>query len=101
MISEKDRQSIDLLRGMITSIRKQVSEAEDLIEIAEQFIEILKTDNSEEYITPSEAASELGLVKSTVIAQIKKGNIKAHRVEREYRIAKSEIQRIKEGRITD
>ena len=101
MISEKDRQSIDTLRGMITNIRKLVVDAEDIIRMAEQFIEVLETDNSEEYITPSEAATELGLVKSTVIAQIKKGNIKAHRVEREYRIAKSEIQRIKEGRITD
>ena len=101
MISEKDRQSIDTLRGMITNIRKLVVDAEDIIRMAEQFIEVLETDNSEEYITPSEAATELGLVKSTVIAQIKKGNIKAHRVDREYRIAKSEIQRIKEGRITD
>ena len=101
MVSEKDRQSIDLLKGLITGIREQVSEAESLIKMAEQFIEVLKTDNSEEYVNAGEAAMELGLVRSTVTAQIKKGNIKAHRVEREYRIAKSEIQRIKEGRITD
>ena len=101
MISEKDRQIICQLKGMIVRMREQVSEAENIIKTAERFIVVLETDNSEEYITPSEAASELGLVKSTVIAQIKKGNIKAHRVEREYRIAKSEIQRIKEGRITD
>lgn len=101
MISEKDRQSICQLKSMIVRMRKQASEAEDIIRTAECFISVLEADNSEEYITPSEAASELGLVKSTVIAQIKKGNIKAHRVEREYRIAKSEIQRIKEGRITD
>ena len=101
MISEKDRQIICQLKGMIVRMREQVSEAESLIKMAEQFIEVLKTDDSEEYVNAGEAAAELGLVRSTVTAQIKKGNIKAHRVEREYRIAKSEIQRIKEGRITD
>jgi len=101
MISEKDKQSVGLIRGMIEGMREQVSQTENLIKGAERLIVVLETDNSEKYITPSEAASELGLVKNTVIAQIKKGNIKAHRVDREYRIAKSEIQRIKEGRITD
>jgi excisionase family DNA binding protein len=54
-----------------------------------------------DYVSTSVAAQMLGFHRNTIVQRIKNGKIKAHRVEREYRIAKSEIQRIKEGRITD
>lgn len=54
-----------------------------------------------DYVSTSIAAQMLGFHRNTIVQRIKSGKIKAHRVEREYRIAKSEIQRIKEGRITD
>ena len=54
-----------------------------------------------DYVSTSIAAQMLGFHRNTILQKIAKGKIKAHRVDREYRIAKSEIQRIKEGRITD
>ena len=54
-----------------------------------------------DYVSTSIAAQMLGFHRNTIVQRIKSGKIKAHRVGKEYRIAKSEIQRIREGRITD
>ena len=54
-----------------------------------------------DFVSTSVAGKMIGLDRRTVVTQIKKGIIKAHRSGREYRVAKSEIERIKEGRITD
>lgn len=54
-----------------------------------------------DFVSTVIAAQMLGYHRNTIVQRIKSGKIRAHRVEREYRIARSEIQRIKEGRITD
>ena len=54
-----------------------------------------------DYVSTSIAAQMLGFHRNTIVQRIKSGKIKAHRSNKEYRIAKSEIQRIREGRITD
>ena len=48
-----------------------------------------------------EAAKLLGISKPTLLRKIKNGEIKAHRIGREYRVPESEIKRILKGKLPD
>lgn len=54
-----------------------------------------------DYVSTGVAGQMLGISRRTVVKRIEDGSIKAHRPGREWRVAKTEIQRIKEGRLSD
>lgn len=46
-------------------------------------------------LTTTETAKELGVSRQTVLTYIKKGKLKASRYDRQYRVSKEEIKRLK------
>ncbi|MEX2304933.1 MAG: helix-turn-helix domain-containing protein [Waddliaceae bacterium] len=60
-----------------------------------------QSDDNKQFLSTAEAAKLLDVSRVTVFNRIKRGDIAAHKVGREYAIPREEVTRLVDGEITD